>query len=108
MPAADMSVLMRTLGDPTRRVLFERIVDSEDMTVGALVRGGRISQPAVSQHLKALREAGLVTERREGRTVHYRAAPGGLVPLVDWIDHYGVFWRDRIGKLAKLLKEIDP
>ena len=91
MPATDMSVLMRTLGDPTRRVLFERIVDGEEMTVGALVRGGSISQPAVSQHLKALREAGLVTERREGRAVHYRAAPGGLAPLVDWIDHYGVF-----------------
>jgi DNA-binding transcriptional ArsR family regulator len=75
MPATDMSVQMRTLGDPTRRVVFVRIVDSEEMTVGALVRGGRISQPAVSQHLKALRDAGLVTERREGRTVHDRAAP---------------------------------
>jgi DNA-binding transcriptional ArsR family regulator len=106
--AADMSTLMRTLGDPTRRVLFERIVQGEDMTVSALVRGGSISQPAVSQHLKALREAGLVTERREGRNAHYRAVPGGLAPLVDWLDHYGVFWRERFAKLDKLLKEIDP
>ena len=108
MGTADMSVLMRTLGDPTRRVLYERIVGGKDMSVGALVRGSTVSQPAVSQHLKALREAGLVAERREGRSVHYSAAPGGLAPLVDWLDHYGVFWRDRVGKLEILLREIDP
>lgn len=106
--AADMSTLLRTLADPTRRVLFERIVRSEDVTVSALVRGGTISQPAVSQHLKSLREAGLVTERREGRNVHYRATPGGLAPLVDWLGLYGVFWRDRFTNLERLLKEIDP
>lgn len=108
MPATDMSAVMRSLGDPTRRALFERIVEGQDMAVGALVRGGAISQPAVSQHLKALREAGLVSERREGRRVYYSPVPGGLAPLVDWLDHYGVFWRDRLGKLGKLLKEIDP
>jgi DNA-binding transcriptional ArsR family regulator len=105
---ADMSILMRTLGDPTRRGLFERIARGKDLTVGALVSGSAISQPAVSQHLKALREAGLVNERREGRNVHYNATPGGLVPLVDWLGHYGVFWRNRFGRLEKLLKEIDP
>jgi DNA-binding transcriptional ArsR family regulator len=105
---ADPSAVMRALGDPTRRGMFERIVRGRDLTVGALVRGGTISQPAVSQHLKTLREAGLVNERRDGRNVHYNAAPGGLGPLVDWLGHYGVFWRDRVGRLEKLLKEIDP
>jgi len=105
---ADMSTLMRTLGDPTRRVLFERIVQSEDVTVSTLVRGGTISQPAVSQHLKALREAGLVTERRAGRNVHYRATPGGLRPLVDWLGLYGAFWRQSFANLENVLKEIDP
>jgi DNA-binding transcriptional ArsR family regulator len=105
---ADVATLMRTLGDPTRRGLFERIARGKDLTAGTLVEGGSISQPAVSQHLKALRDAGLVSERRAGRNVHYTATPGGLAPLVDWLGHYGVFWHERFCRLEKLLKEIDP
>jgi DNA-binding transcriptional ArsR family regulator len=70
-----------------------------------LVRGSRVSQPAVSQHLRALREAGLVTERRDGRQIHYRIAPKGLAPLIDWLGHYQTFWQERIANLEKLLKE---
>jgi DNA-binding transcriptional ArsR family regulator len=66
-----------------------------------------VSQPAVSQHLEALRQAGLVTNRRDGRTAHYRATPRGLVPLTNWLAHYGVFWRERFDRLEKLLKEMD-
>jgi DNA-binding transcriptional ArsR family regulator len=51
-----------------------------------------ISQPAVSQHLAALKEAGLVNNRREGRRVHYRVEPRGMKPLIDWIAHYRAFW----------------
>ena len=50
----------------------------------------------------------LVTERPEGRNVFYRAEPNGLAPLVDWMRHYGVFWRERVDTLRSLLKEIDP
>jgi DNA-binding transcriptional ArsR family regulator len=102
-----ITVIMRMLADPTRRAMFERIVEHGEMTVGALTHGTSVSQPAVSQHLRALRQAGLVTERREGRNVHYRPAPQGLAPLVDWLDAYGVFWRERFTNLEKLLKEID-
>ena len=63
---------------------------------------------AISQHLKALKQAALVAERPEGRKVYYRALAEGLEPLVDWMSHYGVFWRQRFANLKTLLKEIDP
>ena len=104
----DVSAVMRLLGDPTRRHLFEEIVDRREVSVVDLTRTTTVSQPAVSQHLKVLKAAGLVTERREGRNSLYRAEPDGLAPLVDWLDHYGAFWRDRLGSLKTLLSEIDP
>jgi len=106
--AAAINAVMRTLADPTRRAVFERIVGSEEITVVELTRGSGVTQGAISQHLKSLKQAGLVAERPEGRNVFYRAEPEGLAPLVDWMSHYGVFWRDRFANLKTLLKEIDP
>src|SRR5258708_1716059 len=103
-----INAVMRTLADPTRRGIFERVVRSEEITVIELTRGSGVTQGAISQHLKLLKQAGLVTERPEGRNVFYRAEPKGLAPLVDWMSHYGVFWRDRFANLRTLLKEIDP
>lgn len=105
---ATIDAVLRTLADPTRRAVFERIVGSGEITVGELTRGSGVTQGAVSQHLKSLKGAGLVAERPEGRNVYYRAEPAGLAPLVDWIDHYGAFWRDRFADLRSLLQEIDP
>jgi DNA-binding transcriptional ArsR family regulator len=106
--APDPSSLLRTLADPTRRALYERLVAAGELTVGALTRDAAVSQPAISQHLKALRAAGLVTERRDGRHVHYRPEPAALAPLADWLGIYGVFWAERFDRLRSLLKEIDP
>ncbi len=103
-----VNLVMRTLADPTRRAVFERIVGSDEITVVELTRGSGVTQGAISQHLKSLKQAGLVAERPEGRNVFYRAEPKGLAPLVDWMSHYGVFWRDRFANLRTLLKEIDP
>lgn len=103
-----LNAVMRTLADPTRRAVYERIVGAEEITVAELTRGSGVTQGAVSQHLKSLRQAGLVIERPEGRNVYYRAQPDGLAPLVDWMGHYGVFWRERFADLRTLLKEIDP
>jgi DNA-binding transcriptional ArsR family regulator len=108
MEAATLDAVMRTLADPTRRAVFQRIVASDEITVGELTRGSGVTQGAISQHLKSLRQAGLVAERPEGRNVYYRAEPQGLAPLVDWMSHYGVFWRERFDNLRALLKEIDP
>src|SRR6202790_1540586 len=103
-----IDAVMRTLADPTRRAVFERIVGADEISVGELTRGSGVTQGAISQHLKSLKLAGLVTERPEGRNVYYRAQPEGLTPLVDWMSHYGVFWRERFADLRTLLKEIDP
>lgn len=106
--AATINAVMRTLADPTRRAVFERVVGSREITVVELTRGSGVTQGAISQHLKSLKQAGLVAERPEGRNVFYRAEPKGLAPLVDWMSHYGVFWRERFENLRTLLKEIDP
>jgi DNA-binding transcriptional ArsR family regulator len=106
--AAPINTVMRALADPTRRAVFERVAGSDEITVVELTRGSGVTQGAISQHLRTLKQAGLVAERPEGRNVFYRANPGGLEPLADWMSHYGVFWRERFGSLRTLLKEIDP
>src|SRR3954465_14570005 len=105
---AGIDTVMRALADPTRRTVYERITGAAEITVVELTRGSGVTQGAISQHLKALKQAGLVIERPEGRKVYYRAQPQGLAPLVDWMSHYGVFWRERFANLRTLLKEIDP
>lgn len=97
----------RALADPTRRAVFERLAQRE-MSVSELTARFTVSQPAISQHLAALKAAGLVTERREGRFAYYRVAPEGLAPLVDWVDRYRTFWPERIDRLKDVLKELEP
>jgi DNA-binding transcriptional ArsR family regulator len=103
-----ITAVMRTLADPTRRAVYERIAGAGEITVVELTRGSGVTQGAISQHLKALKLAGLVAERPEGRKVYYRVQPDGLAPLADWMSHYGLFWRERFADLRTLLKEIDP
>ncbi len=105
---AAINAVLRSLADPTRRAVFERVVSSDEISVAELTRGSGVTQGAISQHLKSLKRAGLVAERPEGRNVYYRAEPEGLSPLVDWMSHYGVFWRERFANLRTLLTEIDP
>ena len=98
--------IFRALADPTRRAVFERLSAGE-MSVSELKAGFEVSQPAISQHLAALRGAGLVAERREGRHAYYRLAPAGLAPLAQWMDRYRAFWPERIERLKDVLKELD-
>jgi DNA-binding transcriptional ArsR family regulator len=104
-PAAQLTTVMKTLADPTRRAVFERIAGDREIAATALVKGLKVSQPAVSQHLRALRDAGLVLGRREGRHIYYRPAPKGLAPLFDWLSYYETFWRKHFESLEALLKE---
>jgi DNA-binding transcriptional ArsR family regulator len=103
-PAADR--IFHALGDPSRRAIFESLASGE-AAVKDLTARFDISQPAVSQHLAALKDAGLVIGRREGRCVYYRVDPRGMQPLIDWIAHYRAFWIDRVGRLQKLLETMD-
>ena len=98
--------IFRALADPSRRAIYERLTRGE-AAVKDLTARFEISQPAVSQHLAALRSAGLVSERRDGRLVYYRIKPNGLRPLADWIAHYQAFWPQRLDRLQTLLKEMD-
>ena len=103
----DPNDLFKTLGDPTRRALFERLAREGELTVRALTDEAGVSQPAVSKHLGVLKLAGLVDDRRQGRETHYRARPQGLAPLLDWVSHYGAFWENRFDDLEDLLKRMD-
>ena len=98
--------MFRALADPSRRKILQRLSKGE-AAVKDLTARFDISQPAVSQHLATLRQAGLVTERRDGRLVYYRIDPEGLRPLIDWLTHYQSFWPERIDRLHALLKEMD-
>ncbi len=99
--------LFRSLADPTRRALFERLCREGEQTVGALTTGAGVSQPVVSKHLGVLKDAGLVVDRRQGRQTHYSAQRGALAPLVDWTREMGAFWEDRFDDLENLLKRMD-
>lgn len=98
--------IFRALADPTRRAVFERLADGS-RNATELREGLGISQPAISQHIAVLREAGLIEEARQGRHVNYSLAPKGLAPLHDWLERYSRFWPARIEKLQDLLKEMD-
>ena len=100
-------ILFRTLADPTRRALFERLCRDGDQTVGALTAQAGVSQPAVSKHLGVLKQAGLVCDRHEGRQTHYSAQLGALAPLTDWTSQMAGFWRSRFDHLEDLLKRMD-
>jgi DNA-binding transcriptional ArsR family regulator len=100
-------ILFKTLSDPTRRAIFERLTHDGELTVHAITGSSGVSQPAVSRHLGMLRLAGLVLDRREGRETHYRADPQGLKPLIDWMNVHGKFWHDRLDRLESLLNRMD-
>ena len=99
--------VFKSLADPTRRALFERLTREGELTVRGLTDHSGVSQPAVSKHLGVLKLAGLVRERRAGRQTHYSAQPQGLAPLVDWMGLYGEFWHDRFDRLETLLNRMD-
>ena len=87
---------------PARRRMLDLLAES-DRSVNTIAGHFRMSRPAVSQHLRVLLDAGLVTERRHGRERRYRLVPGRLGPVRDWIAHYERFWDDRLQHLQKLL-----
>jgi DNA-binding transcriptional ArsR family regulator len=108
MQPSPIDAVMRTLADPTRRAVFERIARSDEISVADLTRGSGVTQSAISQHLRSLKQAGLIIDRAQGRNVFYRSEPKGLAPLFDWMSHYDAFWHERFADLRTLLKEIDP
>jgi DNA-binding transcriptional ArsR family regulator len=89
-------VVLDALGDPTRRQIFESL-KTGPRSVGELAEGLPVSRPAVSQHLRILKQAGLVSDRKEGTRRLYRIDPGGLAGLRDYFDS---FWGEALERFA--------
>ena len=86
------------IADPTRRAILDQLRDGE-LSAGDLGAHVRISQPSLSQHLRVLREAGLVSARRDGRRRLYRLEPASLRVVREWIVEYEGYWDDALADL---------
>lgn len=95
--------MLDALADPTRRSIFERLADGP-RAVGELASGFPVSRPAVSQHLKVLKDAGLVVDRADGRRRVYAVDPAGLTAMRDWLDR---FWDRALAAYAAAVEEKD-
>jgi DNA-binding transcriptional ArsR family regulator len=92
------------ISHPARRRMLDLLVDA-DRSVNTIAGQFPMSRPAVSQHLRILLDAGLVTEQRHGRERRYHLVPERLGPVREWIAHYERFWDDRLQRLQKLLSK---
>lgn len=102
-PSADV---YRAISDPTRRAILDRLTTGE-RSAGSIAKGFPISQPACSRHLRVLRDAGLVKQRREGRQQVYSLAPERLREIYDWVSAYTVFWESRLDALGDYLQQTE-
>jgi DNA-binding transcriptional ArsR family regulator len=96
-----VKAIAAAISDPTRRRVLELVRDRE-LPAGEIAAAFEISRPAVSRHLRVLRRAGLVSERREGRLRLYRSDPEPLGELRRWLDAY---WSGRLAALKELAEE---
>ena len=98
------SDVFRAISDPTRRALLDRL-RAKELSVAELAAPFRMTQPAISQHLRILREADLVRPQRVGRQQVYRLNARPLRQVRDWAAHYERFWERKLGALGKYLDE---
>jgi DNA-binding transcriptional ArsR family regulator len=96
------SNVFQAVADPTRRALLDYLKDGEQ-GVSYLCAQFSVSQPAVSQHLRVLLEAGLVSERRDGRQRLYKLEPVALKEVADWVQEYEQFWQQKLDALGDYL-----
>lgn len=102
-----MNDLLRAVADPTRRQMLTRLRRGP-APAARLGEGFAMSQPAISQHLKVLREAGLVESQRQGRQRVYRLRPQGLQAVHDWVKQFESFWQERLDALEHVLDDMEP
>lgn len=99
------SDVYRAIADPNRRVVLDVLARGEHSVSAILVRL-LISQSALSQHLKVLREVGLVRQRRKGKERIYSLDPKPLEEVSDWIKQYEDFWKNKVAALAEHLERV--
>ncbi|NRQ39137.1 helix-turn-helix transcriptional regulator [Nonomuraea sp. NN258] len=95
------------LSSPARRELLRLLLDEGAQPAGRLAERFDMSRPSVSEHLKVLRDAGLVAETRHGRERHYRLEAAPLMEIRDWLTPYERFWREKLTNLSNLLDEME-
>ncbi len=105
MPADALDMTFKALADPTRRAILARLALGET-SVQELAKPFDMSLPAVSQHLKVLEAAGLVTRGRSAQWRPCRLEPKALKQATEWLDQYRRFWEESFGKLDLYLKDI--
>jgi len=94
--------IFQTLADGTRRQIVD-LLSEEDQSVGELCAHFEISQPAISRHLRVLREGGLVASRNDAQRRVYTLTPEPLLEIDRWLDRHRTFWRDRLDRLDAVL-----
>lgn len=105
MTAARLDATFAALADPTRRAILHRLARGE-ATVAELAAPFRMSQPAVSKHLKVLEKAGLITHSRDAQRRPRRLVAKPLKAAADWLDAYRRFWEESFARLDALLDEM--
>ena len=102
-PLADTDIF-QAIADPTRRAILDRL-QAGPAPVNSLAEGFPQSRPAISKHLRILKDAGIVTEQRQGRERVYRLHPHRLVEVADWLLTYRDFWQTSLTRLKNRLEE---
>ena len=100
-----INILLIALADPTRRQIVEILSDGQGRSLSEITGHFGISRQAVTKHLSVLNEAGIVASVRRGRDRDNRLQPRGLDPLRDWLNHYSVFWDDRLAALKHQVEQ---
>lgn len=98
--------VFRAISDPSRRAILDHLREGE-MTVGDLVARFSMTQSAISQHLRILRDSHLVQVQKDGRLRRYRLDCRPLIEIYDWVAHYERFWQEKLDALDDFLEETD-
>ena len=102
---APLDRVFAALSDATRRGIVARLAEAEDATVSDLARPLPISLPAVMKHLDVLEGAGLITRRKDGRSVHVRLTPAPMEEAMAWMARYRRFWGESLDRLAEIVED---
>lgn len=103
MVTYNRAAIFDALADPTRREILDLLRTGEH-PAGEIAARFSVSRPAVSRHLRVLREAGLVAHRKQARSRVYRLAPEALREVDEWLDRYRVFWTARMHDLKRYVE----
>lgn len=103
--AAD--AVFRAIADPTRRKILQ-LLAVQALAVGAICEYFDISQPAISQHMRVLRESGLVEAHTEWRLRIYHITPERLKEVLEWVRHFEHFWDEALDRLTQIVKDSEP